>query len=205
MLRVTVLCCAVATLLLVVPASAQGAPPAGEASGAEAALFYLFGLAAVGSAIGVVVSADIVRAAVWLLGALGAVAALYFLLMANFLGAIQLIVYAGGIMVLIVFGVMLTSKSPWMRFNPRPIEVVGGAVVFCLLFAALATAVVWTDWPSAAQPLSEPPRVAVFGQELLTTYLVPFEAASVLLLVVMIGAAYLAKPPGRREKMKGER
>ena len=87
-------------------------------------LFYLFAAMAVVSAIGVVVSRNIVRTAVCLLFTLLGVAGLYFLLHAEFLAAVQLVVYAGGTLILIIFGVMLTSKSPFSRFGPSRIEVV---------------------------------------------------------------------------------
>ena len=98
--------------------------------------FYIFAAISVASAFGVVVSQNIVRTALFLLGTLGGVAGLYFLLDANLIAVIQ-----------------RATKTP------------------------LATS----------------PKVAEAGEALLTTYLVPFEVASVLLLVVMIGAAYLAK------------
>lgn len=164
----------------------------------EAFVFYMVAAVTIVSCIGIVISKDIVRAAVCLLGTLGSFALLYFLLMANFLGAIQLIVYAGGINVLIVFGVMLTSKSPWIKFQPKVIEVVAGLVVCVMLFAALALAITSTNWSATATPMDNAPRVADIGVALLTDYLVPFELASVLLLVVMIGAAHLARPSARK-------
>ncbi len=157
-------------------------------------LFYLFAAVTVVSSLGVVFSGNIVRTATWLFGTLGAVAALFFLMYANFLGAIQLIVYAGGILILIVFGVMLTSKSPWMRFNPKPAEVFGGCVVCGALLVTLISILLRTNWSAAARPRETSHSVADFGQALLTDYLIPFEAASVLLLAVMIGAAFLARP-----------
>src|SRR6266436_127042 len=87
------------------------------------ALFYLFALMSAVSAIWVVASRNIVRTAVALLFTLVGVAGLYFLLSAEFLAAVQLVVYAGGTLILIIFGVMLTSKSPFSRFAPRPGEV----------------------------------------------------------------------------------
>src|SRR3954463_12497986 len=87
------------------------------------ALFYLFAAMSVLSAIGVVVSRNIVRTAVGLLFTLIGVAGLYFLLNAEFLAAVQLVVYAGGTLILIIFGVMLTSKSPFSRFEPRVGEI----------------------------------------------------------------------------------
>ena len=159
----------------------------------DALAFYIFAGVALGSAIGIVVSTNIVRTAVFLLGTLGSVAGLYFLLDANLLAVIQLIVYAGGTLVLIIFGVMLTSKSPWMKFSATRGQVVGAAAVAILMAVGLWTLVLRADW-SNAHPMTKVPEVADIGNALLTDYLVPFEAASVLLLVVMIGAAYLARP-----------
>ncbi|MBN2563000.1 MAG: NADH-quinone oxidoreductase subunit J [Phycisphaerae bacterium] len=161
----------------------------------EAFAFYLFGGIALLSAICIVLSKNIVRSAVWLLGALGGVACLYFLLDANFIGAIQLIVYAGGTLILIVFGVMLTSKAPWAGYAPTRGQVVGAAAVAVLLAVGMCVLMLQPDWSATAtaEPLSDSPTVEEVGGALLTQYLVPFEVASVLLLVVMIGAAYLAR------------
>src|SRR3954463_440844 len=90
---------------------------------ANAALFYLFALMAAASALAVVISRNIVRTAVCLLFTLIGVAGLYFLLAAEFLAAVQLVVYAGGTLILIIFGVMLTSKSAFSRFEPRVGEI----------------------------------------------------------------------------------
>ncbi len=160
-------------------------------SGLETVLFYLVGGLAAASALGCVLSANIVRMAVWLFGALGAVAILYFLMAATFLAAIQLIVYAGGTLIVIIFGVMLTSKSPWVKFVPRRIELIAGALICVMLFLGLGFVLLRTDWGKAKAAGSF--EVAEIGRQLLTTYLVPFELASVLLLAVMIGAAYLAR------------
>ncbi len=208
--------------LVALAPDAPGDAPA-NAGAAEAAIFYLFAAVAVISAVAIVLTRDIVRAAVWLLGTLGGVAGLYFLMAANFLGAIQLIVYAGGTLVLIIFGVMLTSRLPAGRQAPRPWEILAGVLVCGAIFLALSLALADAaglmagDGGPAKAPLtlpsplegergiavgggvsaaglSEPARL---GNALLTTYLIPFEFASVLLLVVMIGAAYLARPEKR--------
>src|SRR5438094_10254253 len=90
-----------------------------DAQAVSTALFYVFALMSAISAIGLVVSRNIVRTAVCLLFTLVGVAGLYFLLAAEFLAAVQLVVYAGWTLILIVFGVMLTSKSPFSRFEPQ--------------------------------------------------------------------------------------
>src|SRR5258705_9094130 len=93
-----------------------------EGLNVNAALFWLFAAMAGASALGVVISKNIVRMAVFLLFTLTGVAGLYFLLSAEFLAAVQLVVYAGGTLILVIFGVMLTSKSPFSRFAPKPAE-----------------------------------------------------------------------------------
>ncbi len=171
----------------------QAGVPVIESGGAmEAIMFYVFAGVVLLCGLGICISGNIVRMSVGLFGALGAIAALYFLLAANFLGVIQLIVYVGGTLVLLIFGIMLTSKSPWVRFNPKRIEVILGAGVCVLLLGSLIVMIRRTEWSGIGQP-AHGASMLTLGHSLLSTYLVPFEAASVLLLVVMIGAAYLAR------------
>jgi len=170
-----------------------------------AGLFYLFaGMAGV-AALGLVISRNIVRSAVCLLFTLTGVAGLYFLLGAEFLAAVQLVVYAGGTLILIIFGVMLTSKSPFSRFEPKLVEVVLATVLASVLLIALVMAIRSYHFVGAPVPVSEEGGYPVdrLGQALLGDYLLPFEIASVLLLVVMIGAAYLAKARRREERPAG--
>lgn len=158
----------------------------------EVILFYAVATMTVVSSVGVCVSKNIVRMAVSLFMTLASVSLLYFLLAANFLASIQLVVYAGGTLVLLVFGVMLTSKSPWARYHPSKIELIGAAVVCSVLLAALCMVfgrTVWSSSPGAFAGTS----VADLGWSLLTVYLVPFEVAGVLLMIVMVGAAHLAR------------
>ncbi len=170
----------------------------------SAVLFYLFAIMSGASAIGVAVSRNIVRTAVCLLFTLVGVAGLYFLLHAEFLAAVQLVVYAGGTLILIIFGVMLTSKSPFSRFEPKLGEVVIAISISSILLFALVLGIARTSF--ASDPLvTELYPVDRLGQVLLGDYLVPFEVVSVLLLVVMIGAAYLAKGRRREEDETGRR
>ncbi len=172
-----------------------------ETATATAVLFYALALMCAGSAVVVVVSRNIVRTAVALMFSLVGVAGLYFLLNAEFLAAVQLVVYAGGTLILMIFGVMLTSRSPTSRFEPSKSEVVVAVSIGVVLMVSLTAALLhWTRRnPPQSAPLTgeHPYAVAELGKALLGDYLVPFELASVLLLSVMIGAAYLAK--GRRD------
>ena len=164
---------------------------------ATAVLFYIFAIMAGGAAAMVVLSRNIVRMAVALLFTLTGVAGLYFLLNAEFLAAVQLVVYAGGTLILIIFGVMLTSNGPFSRFEPKLGEVILGLSIGVVLLFALVMAITKTTFAADEIPAGLYP-IEKLGQVLLGDYLVPFEVVSVLLLAVMIGAAYLAK--GRRNE-----
>lgn len=164
----------------------------------EAIAFYLLAAVVTAFALGCVFATNIVRMAMCLLGTLGGVALLYFLMAANFLGAIQLVVYVGGTLIVIVFGVMLTSRAYGTKLRVRPLEMIGGAVVTLALLTGLIAILVRTAWP-VVSPSTPDHEVAQIGTALLSTYLVPFEVVSVLLLAVMIGAAYLATPSSKEE------
>ncbi len=159
-------------------------------------LFYAFAGLCVLSAWAIVVSQSVVRMAVYLLLTLGGVAGLYFMLDAELLGAIQLIVYAGGTLILIVFGVMLTSGNPFLKLVPKAWEVSVACFLSLAIMGLLLFAKVQTSLPPAAElgaTAQKYDQVHLVGRALLSQYLVPFEVAAVLLLVVMVGAAYMAR------------
>ncbi|MBU0717746.1 MAG: NADH-quinone oxidoreductase subunit J [Planctomycetes bacterium] len=158
----------------------------------EVLLFYGAAAITVICALGVCVSRNIVRMAAWLFGALGGGAMLYFMLAANFIAAVQLIVYVGGTLILLIFGVMLTNKSPWVRFQPRVWELAGAGIVCVVLLASLITVVCRAAWHEVEGAVAGP-AIADIGRILITKYLVPFEVAGVLLMIVMVGAAHLAR------------
>lgn len=106
----------------------------------EQALFGIFGLAACASAVAVVVSQNVVRMAFWLIVSLGSVAGLFFLLHADFVAATQLLIYVGGTVVLLVFGVMLTASGPYLRIATSPADGFLAGGVGLLLLSLL----VWT-------------------------------------------------------------
>lgn len=178
-------------------------------------LFAATAAVVVVSAFGVVLSRSVVRAAVWLLFALIGVAVLYFLLGAEFLGASQLIVYVGGTLVLMVFGVMLTNQGPFAGIPPKALEWALGGSVAAGLFALLVVA----SFSAAKLPVADEaalPGVEALGKGFLgvtepdprkpdgqpgphraTHYLLPFEIVSVHLVVALVAAAYLARAKRR--------
>ncbi|MEN6405872.1 MAG: NADH-quinone oxidoreductase subunit J [Thermoguttaceae bacterium] len=179
--------------------------------------FLLVAVLACASAIAVVVAGNIVRMACFLVASLGAVAGLFFLAGADFLGAVQLMVYVGGTMVLLIFGVMLTARGP------RDILKIGGGqwIVAILVAGALlavllqaATSVpgqlAATAKPTAsaadAAPTAWPLGLGLMGVRVdkldqpnavlrrgMSGYLLAFEIVSIHLVVVLVGAAYLAR------------
>jgi NADH:ubiquinone oxidoreductase subunit 6 (subunit J) len=157
-------------------------------------VFYALAALTLGSGLAIVLSRDIVRVAFWLLAALLGVAGLYITLGADFIGFTQVLVYVGGILVLILFGIMMTNKDAVLLKRG---ETSGGAIA-AGLFAALVVSlglvrlVVGADWVEAP-PASDAPTTAALGDALLTKYVLPFELISVLLLVVLCGAAYVAR------------
>lgn len=157
----------------------------------DVVLFTVLATLIASSAVGVVVSATIVRSAVFLLFTLIGVAFLYFLLGAEFLGATQLIVYVGGTLVLLVFGGMLTSGGPFTVLKITTIEKILGGGIAAILFALLVTiSLQLGQGPTTA---GDVPGPGPLGVAFLTSHLLPFEIVSVHLLVVLIGAAYLAR------------
>ena len=159
-----------------------------------AVLFYAFAALTSLSAWAIVLSQNIVRMAIYLLFTLGGVAGLYFMLNAEILAAIQLIVYAGGTLILIIFGVMLTSKNPFMQLKSSGWETAVAIGIALVMGGLLTWAMVNTNLEDGGKPAPAGySEVATIGRGLLSKYLVPFEVAGVLLLVVLIGAAYMAR------------
>ncbi|MBT4867330.1 MAG: hypothetical protein HON53_19685, partial [Planctomycetaceae bacterium] len=112
----------------------------------EQFLFWLLALTTCGGAIAVVVSQNVVRMAFWLVVALGSVAAIYFLLHADFVGATQLMIYVGGTIVLLIFGVMLTASGPYVKIKTSPGDMVIASGVGVLVLFLLIGTVTAVDW-----------------------------------------------------------
>jgi NADH-quinone oxidoreductase subunit J len=161
-----------------------------------------FGLAAacaVLSAIGVVRAANLVHAVLWLAVALLATAVLYAMLGASFLAGVQVLLYVGGVVTLMVFGVMITRRHDGAAPESPGARPWLGALVAGGLFALVAAAVETTDGldaPAARLPAAAP---ADLGRALLGPHVLAFEVVSVLLLGAMIGAIVIARKrdPGR--------
>ncbi len=179
-------------------------------------------------ALAVVLSQNVVRMAFWLVISLGSLAGMFFLLGAEFLGATQLLIYVGGTVVLLIFGVMLTASGPYLTIKSSPGDYLMAATVGVVLLGSLAYGVMRVDWhvnnetiaghtttagehgvDGTYRSVEEGATAQSVGTALLGTrfdrdlntqrvtgstgYLLPFEIVSVHLLVVLVGAAYLAR------------
>ena len=155
-------------------------------------VFWLVAAFTIVSASLVVFNNQLLYSAIALLFSLFGVAGLYIFLWADFIAGIQLIVYIGGINVLIIFGIMLTNKISSVRLSQTNVQQGVGAVVALWLFILISLVISKTSWLQIEA--SEPAEtVSAIGTLLLSKYLLPFEAISLLLLGALIGAALLSR------------
>ena len=145
------------------------------------------------SAVWVVVSPNLVHSAVSLLFTLFGVAGLYVFLFADFLAATQVVIYVGGILVLIIFGVMLTNKIDKPVIESVSSNKIIGVLISSFIFTILSIIVIQTKWPIIDTATSGPSTVELIGRLILGKYLLPFELISILLLAALVGAALLAR------------
>lgn len=165
--------------------------------------FFAFALLTVGSALAILLTRQLLHAAFALLLTFLGVAALYVLAGADFLAVTQVMIYVGGVLVLLIFGVMLTQpttmegegKRTDLRTNPWL-----GFLVALSLFGVLLTVVLRVNWsllshlnpPATPGTGSHPSSIPVIGMQLMTEFALPFEVAAILLMVALVGAAYIA-------------
>jgi len=154
--------------------------------------FYLIASITIASAYWVVVSNRLIYSAIALLFTLFGVAGLYICLYADFLAASQVIVYVGGILVLIIFGVMLTSKISDVSFQHASRNQMAGSFFAMGIFTLIITVAMRTEWPEFELTTINA-TTKIIGEMILIEYLLPFEAVSVLLLSALIGAAMLSR------------
>jgi NADH-quinone oxidoreductase subunit J len=156
-------------------------------------VFVLLSVMTVVSALIVAGNSNVVYSAVGLLFTFMGVAGLYVLASADFLAATQMLVYVGGILVLILFAVFLSNRISDVKLsNPTHFRI--PAFLVCVsLFGLLSHTAVTTPW-AVKQGAEFAPTTANLGRLLMTKYLLPFEIVSVLLLAALIGAALLSRP-----------
>jgi NADH-quinone oxidoreductase subunit J len=156
------------------------------------AVFYLIAAITVGSGMMVAFSRNILYSAFSLLGTFAGVAGLYVFLGADFVAAVQLLIYVGGILVLILFAVMLTHRITDVDITNRAAGRIPALVVVGVLVILLVQSIRETPWAKAKEIAYEP-TTATIGDLFLDSYLLPFELASLVLLAAMIGAVVISR------------
>ena len=155
-------------------------------------LFYLFAALTVAGACATAFSKNIVYSAGGLLGALIGAGAIYVFLSADFLAVTQLLVYIGGVLVLILFAVMLTNRITEVTVSNVSLGLPGGIALLVATAPVLGFVALATPWPARTpDPLA--PTTREIGNAFLTGWLLPFELASLVLLATLIGAVVIAR------------
>ncbi|MFA5536083.1 MAG: NADH-quinone oxidoreductase subunit J [Bacillota bacterium] len=144
------------------------------------------------AALAVVSLKNLIHSALWLVAAFVGVAATYLMLEAEFLAAVQVLVYAGAISILIVFGVMLTRRGDIRESNLFTRYRVSGGVISLGLLVVVVSSIMKSKWIISREIVPEN-NVGLLAQNLLGQYVIPFEVAAILLLVALVGAIIIAK------------
>lgn len=158
-------------------------------------VFFIFAIMAVAAAWGVVTSKNIVHSALFLALTFAGVAVLYVLMNAEFLAAVQLLVYMGAVNIMVIFAVMLTLRGDVKQSSPETKKWGWGALVSALVFVLIALVILTNaDWRILPTPWTAPGTTAGdLSMLMLTQYMIPFEAAAILLTLALVGAVILAK------------
>lgn len=165
------------------------------AEGVQIVSFGILAAMMIVTALGVVLLPKIVHSAFLLAGVFISISGLYILLNADFVAAAQILVYVGAVSVLILFAIMLVNKQEnYTELPGRLIRKIATALVCFGLFALLGTMVLATPWSlDSTSPAVIDNTIVTLGEHFFSDYLLPFELASVLLLMAMVGAIILAR------------
>ena len=155
--------------------------------------FYVLAIILVVSALAVVTSKNLFHAVLWLALALTGTAGIFLLLDAEFLAAVQLLLYAGGIITIVVFAIVVTERLVGERLTQTNMRIGGGALISLVLLGFIVNVLRKSPLP-AARPEMSVDLTRVLGELVLTRYVLPFELLAVLMLAGMLGAIYFARP-----------
>lgn len=155
-------------------------------------IFAAASLVTLGAAIVVVTNKNILHSAYFLVLAFVGVASIYVLLEAPFIAVVQVLVYIGAIAILVIFAIMLTRRLMSKDMEQQNKQWVWSALGALILFGILGWIVYSANWPVIEAAVPQDP-ITLMGQELLTTYVVPFEIASVLLLAALVGSILIGR------------
>jgi NADH:ubiquinone oxidoreductase subunit 6 (subunit J) len=152
-------------------------------------IFYFFEFTAAASALGILLSKNVFKSALFLLICLLSLAAVYILAFAEFIAITQILIYAGGILVVIIFGIMLTSKISGKPLHVSNGHIVAGTLSTSLFFVLLVYFIPDDLMLLSTAEINTNGSINTIGINLMTSYALPFEIAGVLLLIALVGAA----------------
>ena len=159
----------------------------------EMLAFGVLAITLVGSALAVVLSKNLFHAVLWLALGLTGTAGVFLLLDAEFLAAVQLLLYAGGVITIVVFAIVVTERLVGERITQTNRRIAGSALVCAALLWMIITSL--TQRPLAAtRPAFEGDLTKAVGESVLTRFVLPFELLAVLMLAGLLGAIYFARP-----------
>ena len=159
----------------------------------EVVVFWGLAVLLIGSALSVVLTKNLFHSVLWLALSLTATAGVFLALDAEFLAAVQLLLYAGGVITIVVFAIVVTERLVGDRITQVSRRIMLGAVLAGALMLAVLRFVRVADLP-VERPVIAVDVTRVLGQVLLTEFVLPFELLAVLLLVGLLGALYFARP-----------
>jgi NADH-quinone oxidoreductase subunit J len=160
---------------------------------AETVAFWALALVLVGSALAVVLSKNLFHSVLWLALALTGTAGVFLLLEAEFLAAVQLLLYAGGIVTIVVFAIVVTERLVGERITQTNRRITAGIVTSLAFIALVISFISQQPLATARQPLTAD-LTRTIGESVLTRFVLPFELLGVLMLAAMLGAVYFARP-----------
>jgi NADH:ubiquinone oxidoreductase subunit 6 (subunit J) len=160
---------------------------------AETVAFWSLAIVLVGSALAVVLSKNLFHSVLWLALALTGTAGVFLLLEAEFLAAVQLLLYAGGIVTIVVFAIVVTERLVGERITQTNRRITGGAVTALAFVALVVNFISQQPLATSRQPLTTD-LTRTLGESILTRFVLPFELLGVLMLAAMLGAVYFARP-----------
>jgi NADH-quinone oxidoreductase subunit J len=159
----------------------------------EVVAFWALAVLLVGSALSVVLSTNLFHAVLWLALSLTGTAGVFLLLDAEFLAAVQLLLYAGGVVTIVVFAIVVTERLVGERITQTNRGILAGALVAAALAAIIVSAIVQRPLALAKPPFADDLTRTV-GTAVLTRFVLPFELLAVLMLAALLSAIYLARP-----------
>ena len=159
----------------------------------EAVVFWILAAILAGSALAVVLSTNLFHAVLWLALALTGTAGMFLLLNAEFLAAVQLLLYAGGVVTIVVFAIVVTERLVGERITQTNRRIVGGGLVAAALGGVIINSI-WEQPLALAKPPMAADLTRAVGERVLTQFVLPFELLALLMLAALLSAIYFARP-----------